>query len=1609
MAWNYLFGTVVGLFASSTKEKYSRPRKRSLQIEVLEDRDLLSVSPVTPLALDFLADTTAVVFTPPSLADGTYFDTTNDETSTILKTDLGTLVGALTQDAFVKVAMQTTTGGWLYSEDVEMSYTETYDSATYSGGYTYTFTAWLNGTETGFTFSSTACDTYTITGDSLTITGFATSSVFISSLSSPSIESFSEHYTNSATQITDFKGESGTYYAFESAVSSVGNTLTIATQSNGNVETTLTGYENITLAYSGNGQLTSETDPGELVPTNSTLVLENYVSSAEFSYAGGEAYGTSYEIVSVETPIVANNETTYDLLSLNGMSTTTVVSYQDWSDSSSISYALSSIDESYHFEAGNIGGGNATSNAEWISELDSNGDWMLIDGTSHVFGHDYATLFSVIAFSSEKSEQEAVEGDLIDGRYVVSGTYRFSESESEQYDMVETIGGGEWNLVSGLIMSQYSCATTDSNEVSGDITITSDNETASWYTFDISRTTDQVDICLISEVDGSGEWITEGTRDSSVSSTDTSTITEKQETYQHVVDGMQVEGWYGYSEYDSVDYFFQTKEQFDGEGWGTATGSGWMLTASESGTGWYSSSIVNKKYGTKLNNDGVMNATFLGSLPPGNGETEVIVTGIFTERGFESEASAGSYSEYELVDEEWQAVRGENVLTSTRVVSMEYNLTTDGSGVTITEVGFVKDSYRAVVGYDAGLEHETWGQATIDYIEFASIQVDYEGSNISNTFASNYYAYSAAMVLMSSTDAAENYANKEIYEVTPYVAIISLVNVSTNEVLKINCTEEDKFYIVGKGLVTFEGLDVSDVCVLPGNNEFVVTGVISLGQNSQSASQIFAVELDENDALAAEWKTIYWEAELHTVQEVGRSQSNTTQGTSVTNGSRTEVTLRDFGGMMGIFGNPSGGSGNGNPGDPGDPGGEQPVWTPATQTYRLVDSNDWNITTGLSIYDSILDTNLTGTKNVTGKVRTEFVSEGDGTAWEQYDYTNTESGSVSGEINRADSYAGYGCGVGFSPSTGTSMAVGNGSYSYSNSITESYHTDFIYDDGSSGCGCGDWLITGGYGSAYGARSWDSRTAITRTASDSRTNSEPNGCDFDYWVESEMITVSNGSYSDIWSSESSYINNAWKLTSGTMAGSGRLYDEIAVNETALREWSNSCSGCYSGCDDGDGSWYSFDVSFDSFTLNRSIDEQFAVAQSVVNGNWTLIGRDVTLTETSSSATINTHTGYRNDTLTDACLMNVATSASYIVAYTSTKVFNINGTVSTGWTYERDRASSNCSSQYGYISSSSLSLHETASSSGVASGEYYATTSASNSSSTVTTATREGATISGTRKTYNSSGTLTSTVAINNGNASSYGVGFYGNSDPATQFAPTVYPQEADLPAPPPTPIQQMPVVPKASNYTKPTTALSGQGVTGDDFLDGILQNRRNHLSDKAQENIDTATTIADTAVGMTNVGSAYEAIVGETVSGQALTNEQRAIAGVSVAMAPLTIPFKIIKGGKTGGKVGGEVVEAVLKNADNVIDGTFKGKLPIGEVFPKSAMTQLAEMRGWREVKCQFSHNEKVYYDPKNNVYITRDNTGHNGGSLKIATTPERLGSDKTRMGTYTPDMIRIGK
>jgi len=77
-------------------------------------------------------------------------------------------------------------------------------------------------------------------------------------------------------------------------------------------------------------------------------------------------------------------------------------------------------------------------------------------------------------------------------------------------------------------------------------------------------------------------------------------------------------------------------------------------------------------------------------------------------------------------------------------------------------------------------------------------------------------------------------------------------------------------------------------------------------------------------------------------------------------------------------------------------------------------------------------------------------------------------------------------------------------------------------------------------------------------------------------------------------------------------------------------------------------------------------------------------------------------------------------------------------------------------------------------------------------------------------------------------------------------------------------------------------------------------------------------------------------------------------------------------------------------------------------------TNAAKKLGFEPTKLTAKTKEKIFYNKKTKTYISQDiGSGnglgpHNGGVWKQATTPERLNSRDTRMGTYDANLNRVG-
>ena len=432
-----------------------------------------------------------------------------------------------------------------------------------------------------------------------------------------------------------------------------------------------------------------------------------------------------------------------------------------------------------------------------------------------------------------------------------------------------------------------------------------------------------------------------------------------------------------------------------------------------------------------------------------------------------------------------------------------------------------------------------------------------------------------------------------------------------------------------------------------------------------------------------------WDATLKTVQEVKRSQTN---GSS---GSRTTMTLHDFGGMQDDFSPNDFGDGSNNSDDGSSDNGSSGDgdFTPATQTYALVDSNNWNYTTALTL------DGMTGTKTMVGKVETTFFAVGDGTAYEIYDYTNTEFGSVSAESETFDNY--------FNSSTlvdTTVTTTSTSSYSYSNSIDEYCHTDFVYDDG--------WLIVGGYATANGERSWDSSAHYERTVETNKEHWQHVEYDVDSFWESwsaasssSIITTTNsGNYSDSWSSESAYLNGDWVLTGGTMTGSGSSYYKHSIQEKSELE-SEFLSAGYSWDE------YSYGFFNSNSTSLRVVDESFTVSQAVVDGDWLTSDKSVTITEISktTSSGEDFSNSIRGDIVNNGyyeVFDHLDGTYSSSTDMTRTNVFGLSGLVSSEWSVERQQEIDRAYGDYDYFTMcTNVSYYEYVDSSGEMYGHYY----------------------------------------------------------------------------------------------------------------------------------------------------------------------------------------------------------------------------------------------------------------------------------------------------------------
>ncbi len=95
-------------------------------------------------------------------------------------------------------------------------------------------------------------------------------------------------------------------------------------------------------------------------------------------------------------------------------------------------------------------------------------------------------------------------------------------------------------------------------------------------------------------------------------------------------------------------------------------------------------------------------------------------------------------------------------------------------------------------------------------------------------------------------------------------------------------------------------------------------------------------------------------------------------------------------------------------------------------------------------------------------------------------------------------------------------------------------------------------------------------------------------------------------------------------------------------------------------------------------------------------------------------------------------------------------------------------------------------------------------------------------------------------------------------------------------------------------------------------------------------------------------------------------------------------------------------------ADGTQDLPFEFEAVAGKRFNDGEDRAAAQSLGYAEAKVGRSHGCLIFKHSKKNLYISQDLDGHNGGRWKMASSPERLASKDTRMGTYDENLNRIG-
>ena len=477
------------LFGSPTAKKSPQKRTRTLLIEELETRELLSATPLDwdwdgwwdgftandvqldPLPSGYNLDSSSdgfgkisfggnnlqidatVAFVPDVVGDLVAFDTATRQGGTsVLNGNNDLIAGYNTETITVGIVSQDFgNGDWTYTETTAYTYNITAGNDAYWGGYSYVFSASsVAGTYTS-TFFLTTSDHFTVNNTIATETNestFSLTTVTTGSMTETVTTTHLHNTVNSVCHASDTRttSENTTYsgtgtYSYVVAGGSVSGTITQSGQQITETSVSLSMME------TGNGWITAS-------GTQSALTMEK--SSSSYQGSGGYTVTTESEgYFSLVSGTITESGSESETLTLT---VSGVLSNGDWSITGSGTTTSMSDDSYFHVssgsysqsvsEPGSSSSVSGTHSATALRTNDSNGGiqlslvagtWEISGGTSASSGQSNDTS----QFSESGSYASSGSGN---GQWNNAGTFTRSGSTADlsDYTISSTYLLGDW-------------------------------------------------------------------------------------------------------------------------------------------------------------------------------------------------------------------------------------------------------------------------------------------------------------------------------------------------------------------------------------------------------------------------------------------------------------------------------------------------------------------------------------------------------------------------------------------------------------------------------------------------------------------------------------------------------------------------------------------------------------------------------------------------------------------------------------------------------------------------------------------------------------------------------------------------------------------------------------------------------------------------------------------------------------------------------------------------------------------------------------------------------------------------------------------------------------